>query len=291
MNLGSKVKSLREKRGLTRKQLCENLCDESTIFRLEKNKQLPRIETLEAIAEKMEISMHTLFYPYDVKLVELKKRCRDKVYFEDYQGLKLSLLQLEETIKEYHKSYCQKEMTKFIEWHKGILCQNLTKNIYEAKKCLSTLTSIKYCTNETDIGILNSLGLVYLELGEPSLAIKCLQIAADGLKSIPFVEDLTLSSELGYNRAYYYYVRGDFDEALKKGYKHLEFLQANHINYYLGKTHYLIGSILKSNNQYDCALFQFRKASFAFELEKNHEKGKIVKTAIKSINECIQHSC
>ncbi len=34
--LGDRIKYYRKKKGLTRKQLSENLCDESTIFRIEK---------------------------------------------------------------------------------------------------------------------------------------------------------------------------------------------------------------------------------------------------------------
>ncbi|MGN7479839.1 helix-turn-helix domain-containing protein, partial [Solibacillus silvestris] len=60
-NFGEKMTYFRKSKGLSIKKLAENLCDESTIFRLEKGKQLPRLEILNDICMKLEIPLQALF--------------------------------------------------------------------------------------------------------------------------------------------------------------------------------------------------------------------------------------
>ncbi|MEL3970724.1 helix-turn-helix transcriptional regulator [Rossellomorea oryzaecorticis] len=284
--LGERVKAYRERKGFTRKKLAEDLCDESTIFRLEKSKQLPRLEILNGIAEKLDIPLHTLLFPHDRDLIRLKKLCRELTYFEDYAVLEMALEEIEK-IFEFDISYTARDTKKFIDWHKAIIIHKVHKRYLEAIELLESLVDIEYAINEIDIGILNSIGLIYLDLNRYEEARHYTRHAFEKLKEIPtLVEDLTLFPRVGYNYAYILYYLEFMDEAIEIAYELLYYLKAHHLNYCLGEILHLIATVLKRKGKNQEALNYLKKASYAFKLEDSCENILIVENNIKEL-ECI----
>lgn len=62
-DLGERIKILRKKRGLTQSQLAAGICTKSFISQVEKGRANPAIDTLQAIAERLGVTLPDLFGP------------------------------------------------------------------------------------------------------------------------------------------------------------------------------------------------------------------------------------
>jgi transcriptional regulator with XRE-family HTH domain len=287
--LGDRVKFYRKRKGLTRKQLAENLCDESTIFRLEKSKQFPRLEILKEISEKLEIPLHTMLFPHDFELTRLKKLCRELTYYEDFTALELALEKVESIISEnIDFSYSQRDTRKFIDWHWAIILHKHHNDLEEALKQLSNLVQTELTMNEIDIGILNSIGLIYLDMNKRDQALKYFKLASDSLEDVPIIEDLTLNPRIRYNYAFVLYYTNELDIALQVAFDLLYYLKANHLNYCLGEILHMLGTILKSKQKYSEALSYFLKSLAAFQLEDSSKNITVVKKSIEEVKNIVK---
>lgn len=158
--LGVKVAYFRKSKGMSIRELAEDLCDISTIYRLEKGKQLPRLEILNDICLKLEIPFTALF-PYNEEVEKLKKMCRDFAYQEDYLSLEIAIEECELVSFEIESSYSMTEFRKFIDWHRAILLHKRDNKLSDALAILEKLVHIDNCVSELDICIANSMGLIF----------------------------------------------------------------------------------------------------------------------------------
>lgn len=287
--LGERVKSYREKKRLTRRELSNNLCDESTIFRLEKSKQFPRLEILNGIAEKLDIPLHNLLVPDDIEFIRLKKLCRELIYYEDYFALEMVIEEIEKKLNNnLDFAYSEVEAKKFIQWHKSIILHKVYNHLDEAVQVLESLVDIDCAFNEIDIGILNSIGLIYLDLEQKEDAGRFFKASYKNLKDLSVIEDITLPPRIGYNYCYLLYYQKHQDEALQIAFHLLYYLKSNHLNYCMGEILFLIAKILKSKNHFEEALTYLNSSCCAFLLEENDEKVNIVQKNVKEIKSIIK---
>jgi HTH-type transcriptional regulator, pleiotropic regulator of extracellular virulence genes len=63
IKLGDEVKKLRKLRGLTQKQLAENICHQSEISRIEAGSVYPSVYILHGISEKLEVPLAYFYKP------------------------------------------------------------------------------------------------------------------------------------------------------------------------------------------------------------------------------------
>lgn len=59
--LGARIRSLRKARGMTQKDLAEGICTKSFISQVEKGHAQPALDTLQAIAERLGVTVADLF--------------------------------------------------------------------------------------------------------------------------------------------------------------------------------------------------------------------------------------
>lgn len=60
-DLGERIKTLRKKRGLTQAQLAAGICTKSFISQIEKGYSQPALDTLQAIAERLGVTLADFF--------------------------------------------------------------------------------------------------------------------------------------------------------------------------------------------------------------------------------------
>ncbi|KQL34404.1 helix-turn-helix transcriptional regulator [Psychrobacillus sp. FJAT-21963] len=268
--MGKKVSYYRKLKGLSIKALADNLCDESTIYRLEQGKQLPRLEILNDICLKLEVSFNALF-PLNEEVVELKKLCREFTYTADYPSLELSIVECSKALEGLTSIYLKEEFRKFIQWHKGILLHKKENKIEEALCILNKLVSIKTCGSELDISILNSVGLIYLSINNAEEAIKIYRVINERVQNQKIIEDRTLIPRVGYNYAVSLYKLNRFEEALIVMHEILLYMETNQLMYSLGKVYHMIGLLSKKCGLSTEAEEAFNNAILVFKLTKDQQ--------------------
>lgn len=278
--IAERVKSFRVRKGLSQRELSIGICDESTIFRLEKSKILPRLDILKLICEKLEIPLSVLVFQYDDEILRLRKLCRELTYFEDYSALEVTL--------EYLQAIEEKdiELNKFIQWHHSII---LHKHKNKGCKSLGILLKIvpdNLPQNETDIGILNSISIVYIHLKDFESALIYLKNAYNNLDLITFTYDFTALPRVKYNYAYCLYYLGNIDYCMSICLESLNYLKNNNLNYYLGEFHFILGNIYKQKGEFENSKNSFIKALTAFSLDDDYDKMAITEKKIQSIKIC-----
>lgn len=267
-DLGRKVSFFRKEKGLSISKLAENLCDESTIYRLGRGKQLPRLEILNDICLKLEIPFKALF-PLNEEVENLKKLCRELTYIEDYLALELAIEKCEEVLVELHSPYFKREFGKYIQWHRAILLHKKENKNLEALEILNNLVTLKNCGSELDFSIMNSTALIYLSMKDIDSAHKIYKVIYPKIKRQKTVEDLTLNPRVGYNYAYSMYQLNEYEAALKIALDVLFYLETHHLMYTLGEVYHMIGILSKKNGYLKEAEEGFKNAILLFSFTKD----------------------
>lgn len=280
--LGRKVAYFRKSKGLSIKALAENLCDESTIYRLEHGKQLPRLEILNDICMKLEIPLNQLF-PLNEEINELKKRCRVFTYTDDFLSLKLTLGECDKVIEGVTSTYIKEEFRKFIQWHRAILLHKEENRVEDALCILNKLVSTKTCGSELDISILNSIGLIYLSTNNIEESIKIYRIINEKVLRQKTYEDSTLLPRVRYNYAYTLYKLGLFNEAFEVTQEILYYMNTHQSMYSLGKVYHMLGLLSEKCDFLDEAEEAFNNAILVFTLTKKQTNLNLAKEDLDSL--------
>ncbi|MFJ7828535.1 helix-turn-helix domain-containing protein [Psychrobacillus sp. NPDC096623] len=281
--LGKKVAYFRKSKGLSIKALAENLCDDSTIYRLEQGKQLPRLEILNDICLKLEIPFKALF-PLNEVVEELKSLCREFTYTNDYLSLELTLDKCNVVLEGVSSIYLKEEFRKFIQWHRAILLHKKENKAHDALSILNELVSLKSCGSELDISILNSTGLIYLSTNNVEDAHKIYIAINERIEQQRIIEDFTLFPRVRYNYAYSLFKLNYFDKALTVSYEILHYLETHQLIYSLGKVYHMIGLLLKSEGNLTDAEEAFNNAILVFTLTKDQQNLTRAKTDLSSLH-------
>ncbi len=262
----------RKQSGMTRKELAEGICDESTLFRIEKGAQNPRLDLLQAISGKLQVPIDYMVsdLPYSdlIEQERYKSLCRELTYNQDYEALAFTLEEFGKLAGRYEHRPEYSEIIRFITWHNAVLLHLKENNLAEAESELDSIYEPRLRT-ELDIGICNSLGLVKLNRHGVSTAFTYFLKAHSAIDELPFKHDHTLTPRVAYNLAYCHYYKGDLDEAITLGYKIIGMLEKKQLIFTQGKTRHMLGMIYKKLRDYEQARDYLAEARFLFRLERN----------------------
>jgi transcriptional regulator with XRE-family HTH domain len=267
--IGDRIKTFRRRRGMTRKELARDICDESTLLRIEKDKQEPRLFTIQQLCKRLEIPISYIINSSEDADIDyfshIKKLCREFVYHGDYEALQSLIKQVEES----KVNLCKKEIyKKFTQWHKAILYHKKENNIPKAEHILHRLMpKNNTLVSETDIGIANSLGLIYMASDRIEEAKTLFHDSLLSIENLPFVEDKTLYVRVGYNYAHTLFLKQNYDEAINIGHKVLYHTQSNHLRYLVGRLHHMLSIAYEKLNELEEAEEYMTRATQIFLAE------------------------
>lgn len=281
-DLGKKVAYYRKLKGFSIKNLADNICDESTIYRLENGKQLPRVEILIEICMKLELPFNALF-PFNEEVENLKKLCREFSYSGDYLSLELTLEKCEEVLLKLKAPYRKHEFHKFIDWHKAIMIHKKDGKHKVAISILGNLVTQKSCSSELDINIMNSTGLIYQSLKDYDAAFTIFNNIYPKVSQLKIIEDSTLIPRVGYNYASSLYHLQDYIGALEVANRLLFYLETNYLTYLLGEIYYIIGVLENKLGYIKDAEAAFKQSIMVFSLIKSESQKAQAEKAIKEL--------
>ncbi|MEK3977353.1 helix-turn-helix domain-containing protein [Psychrobacillus sp. FSL K6-2684] len=266
--LGSKLSYFRKEKGLSMKELADGLCDYTTIYRVEKGKQLPRLEILNEICMKLEIPFQSLF-PFNEEVVRLKKLCREFTYNEDYLSLEITLENCGELLKKISSTYTYKEFRKFILMHRAVLLHKRDNNAIKALNILRPLVKVNNAVSELDFGILNSIGLINLSQNNYESAYKIYHAIYQKIKLRNIIEDPTLIPRVGYNYANSLFKLKKYEDSLQIIQEVHYYLETQQSIYLLGETFHMVAVLSKKLGSQKEAEEAIKNAILVFSLTKN----------------------
>lgn len=271
--IGEKIREYRLKRGISRKVLSDGLCDESTLFRIEKGLHEPRLSTLMDICDKLAISIEQMIYTLesgDAKYIrQLKKLCREHVDQEEFDALQIVIEQVEEKIVSFNPKLTD-SIIRFIHWQKAILLYRKENHLVQAKHELEKLLPYKRrLTSELDLEIAATLGKLYLHLGQTDDALEILQHAFQALRKLPSTEEKTLYVRVGYYYSKTHFYLQKYEDVIATLEDVLFHINMNKLHYMNGQIHQLLGIIFDIKGDFECAESHLNKALYFYLAEDN----------------------
>ena len=268
--LGSEIKKIRVMRGLTQKQLSENICHQSEVSRIESGAVYPSMDILQGIAAKLQVPIIHFYEVLIYSDIERKKQfkdqiimlCKQKKYKEIYTRVWNELKK-----EEYHPEFQQ-----FRQWQYHVAAYILKKIDYEyciikKKKLLNQqLAGIDVYQN---LYIENAIANIY---AENSYFKKSIELFEDILKQLEALHDNEeFAVKVRYNHAKALYLDEQYEESLYQVNKAIEISCRINSMALIGQLYYQRGECLGKLGHEEAEIEDaYKKASFFFDILEMH---------------------
>ncbi len=271
--IGEKIAYLRRKLEYSRKYLAHNICDESTLYRIENSSQLPRLDVLKELCQKLNVSVDYILQPnFDFNhtyRIRFKKLCRESLYQNDFLTLKYLVDEMDRNLS---KKVLQNDhdFRRFLDWQRAILFDKVENQKHKAAKLLQELIPRNKILNELDVNIANSLAILLIDEGKYEMAQNLLQQALYTLDKLAYPEDLSLYCRVSYNLAYLMYQTGEYERCIDLCFKIEYHLLNNQLIYSKGELYHLLGIVFHQTKEAEQAISYLEQAKLVFKLERKH---------------------
>ncbi|HHT7188205.1 TPA: helix-turn-helix domain-containing protein [Bacillus cereus] len=276
--LGSEIKKIRVMRGLTQKQLSDNICHQSEVSRIESGAVYPSMDILQGIAAKLQVPIIHFYEVLIYSDIERKKQlkdqiimlCKQKKYKEIYSRVWNELKK-----EEYHPEFQQ-----FLQWQYYVAAYILKRIDYkycilELKKLLNQqLAGIDVYQN---LYIENAIANIYAENCHFKKSMELFEDILKQLETLP--ENKEFDVKVRHNYAKTLYLDNQYEEALYQINKAIEISCQIHSMALIGQLYYQKGECLEKLG-YDGAEIEeaYEKACFFFDILEMHPyKEKFIK--------------
>ncbi|MBU9723241.1 MULTISPECIES: helix-turn-helix domain-containing protein [Bacillaceae] len=288
---GSLIKDARIKKGVSQKQLSDNICSQGLISQIEMNQTIPTVDIFLKIASKLEINLDVLtskkvefddqyYFSEFIFLVNKAKRDRN------YREIQLILNDEESNIMKKGRD----QVKQFFYWHKGIcffhLYDDFIKAIMYYKKALGiTGSSIgqEYFIG-LELEILISIGITYSAIKNQPKAIHLFKKVSNSLsKSSDINNNKKLELKLLYNLSKAHGLNKDFCLALKYAKKGRNICISHGYLYLLGEFNYQIGINLIETKEIEKGVEYLEQAITVFDIEGKKVMSEFVNNKIEKL--------
>ncbi|MGI2849463.1 helix-turn-helix domain-containing protein [Bacillus cytotoxicus] len=282
--LGSEIKKIRVMRGLTQKQLSENICHQSEVSRIESGAVYPSMDILQGIAAKLQVPITHFYEVLVYSDIERKKRFKDQIQLLSKKK------QYDEIYKivsnELKKEKSHPEFKQFLLWYYYLSAYVLKKISFEY--CVLELKNIihqQYSSVDVfqNLYIENSIASIYAENEQLEKAITLFQNILKQLESLHNNEAFII--KVKYNYAKSLYLSDKYNEALYQVNQAIEVSCNIGSMMLLGKLYYQKGECLEKLGYPSKEIEEvYNKALLFFELLDLHSYKKILLCKKKYIN-------
>ncbi|WP_261129688.1 helix-turn-helix domain-containing protein [Bacillus sp. Marseille-Q3570] len=273
--VGEEVKRLRKTMGISQKELCEGICTQAEISKIENNQTAPLANTLYHIAKRLGVKTDYFFersestnYEY---IDELFYFLREAVRKKDYLNLQ-RMVQTEKNNPLFQKNLAMKQLLK---WHEGICSyhvdEDATTAINQLNESLELTNHHKDYFVERELEILNSIGVIYIETKQLDSAHDTFQKAIEQYKRLPYKNEKKIFPRLCYNYSKLLANLNEYNKAISIAKEGIQSCLENESLYMFGELHFEVGRSYYKLNESDLSKESFHKAIQVFRLlDKEH---------------------
>ncbi|UOE55187.1 helix-turn-helix transcriptional regulator [Bacillus sp. CMF12] len=288
--IGDSLQSFRQYKGLSVKELAEGICSEEELVSFEKEKAYPSLETLNQLANKMNIDLTYFFniaskstINYSTAVMQIiNKHKRNWNYQAIYEIVQ----------KELENPIFQPVMLKqFLVWHQGICVFYLENDFDKAIELLHgalDLTNEKRVNlSEREVEILTSIAILYKDMNLYTEAISMFKKGLNDLEKLPHILESRGKVRILFGLSQALTEIGEFQESLVYCQKGIEICIHEEIQYLFANLHYQSGeNYIKFGNKEKGIEF-LQKAIYILQLQRNDKFIQIIESEMeKLLNKC-----
>ncbi|PGK44806.1 transcriptional regulator [Bacillus anthracis] len=268
--LGSEIKKIRVMRGLTQKQLSENICHQSEVSRIESGAVYPSMDILQGIAAKLQVPIIHFYEVLIYSDIERKKLFKDRIQMLSKKKQYAEIYSI--VSNELKKEKFHPEFNQFLLWYYYLSAYVLQKINFEY--CILELRKIVHQSYGgidvfQNLYIENSIASICAENNQLDRAITSFRAILEKLESLHNDEAFTV--KVRYNYAKALYLSDQFEEALYQVNEAIEASRYMGSMELIGQLYYQKGECLeKLEYSSDDIKEVYKKASFFFDLLDLH---------------------
>jgi transcriptional regulator with XRE-family HTH domain len=267
--IGERIRELRQRVGLTQKELACGIISQAQISKIEKGEVTPLSTTLFELSERLGVNVNVIYeYAYNHRcthISEVKKQIRKAIRSRNYQQVS-SIVKLAIN----NNSFKNPKEQKFLLWHKGVSDYYLRGDIKNSLTILHNALNIEKKSELyylLDVEILNSIGILYNEVSEYEKSINIYFQAFEKLKSLLEINDYSVYTRLCYGTAKSFFKLQEYQKSLTYSKNGIDTCIREESLYLLGELYYECGQNYYGMNQLKLAYDSFKKAANVFEIE------------------------
>ncbi len=288
-NIGEKIKDIREYYGISQKALCDGICSQSYISRLEKGEINVSVDILFLLSKRLGIDVSYFFNHYDsqsgdylsITMEEVKEATRFRNYkrVDEIVSLELKNPTTSENL----------EFKQFLLWHKGICVYHLEQDVEKAIAFIDEALSYSLTTNknysEREIEILLSKAIILFDSENYYASKENFEMITYNLKNNIYLTNPRIYIRAYYNYARLLYVMEQYYEAIEAAKKGIHHAKEYELLYLVGDLYFQLGRNYEMIGQYEKAYFHFEKSKNCFELNTEDELVQLVQERIEELVE------
>lgn len=280
-DLGITIKELRIKKNISQSELCNRICSQSQISKIEKGKTYPSSILLYQLSERLGIDPQNIFaltqnkrikYTENVKCV-IKDCLKQKQYKELYE-----IVKKEKNLNNFQT----KEEKQFLIWHEAIAIFEVNRSTKTALTLLNhalnlTVTNVN-CLSEREIDIMQTMAIFHGINKEYEKSITISKRCLTNFNKLDFPRDKEIKLKIILNLAKTLASTYQHEEAIKYFDKGIKLAINLNTLYLLGELFYLKGQSLLKIKQHNVedVVYNWKKALFIFELTEKEYYTKVI---------------
>ncbi|UKS54812.1 helix-turn-helix domain-containing protein [Exiguobacterium acetylicum] len=280
-SVGDKIKQERKKQRMTQKDLCEGICSQAEISKIENGRNSPTIDLLQQICRRLRIPI-SLFFEDEIvsqKLNEIDQKMLHHMREKTYSAM-------EKDLDKYAKSNTAFEVQVLIRYHQKLLLHE--KGNIDFRTCISALLKLVAEENLVEKSFLLytriQMAIAVLYTNHMDYA-RSHQIYEELLK-LPYrtreYKKIKMKTMYNYLRNIYRLKR--FEEGLQKVEQVIEEAKELQDLTYLGHFYYQKGFFLESLNASEKSIKEAYTIAYSFfTATNNHAYRKILETHLSDL--------
>ncbi|URM33393.1 helix-turn-helix transcriptional regulator [Cytobacillus firmus] len=284
--IGDSLKSFRQYKNISVKELADGICSEDELLSYEREKSYPSLETLNQLANKLNIDLTYFFniaskssINYSTAVMQIINKYKRKW---NYQAI------YEIVQKELNNPIFQPAMLKqFLVWHQGISVFYLEKDF---EKAINILHGALDLTNEKrenlterEVEILTSIAILYKDTGRYEEAINLFKKALGDMEKLPHILESRGKVRVLFGLSQALTEMGDFEESLYYCEKGIEICIHEEIMYLFANLHYQSGENLIKLGQKEKGQEYILKSIYILRLQQNENFIQIVEKEMEKL--------
>ncbi|MFC0523601.1 helix-turn-helix domain-containing protein [Pontibacillus salicampi] len=288
-NLGGVIREIREILGITQGELCNGICTQSHMSKIENGDVIPNAVTMYMISLRLGIDTSSIFnltasHSIDFQInffYNIRKLIRKKEYEKVLRMIKR---------EEHNPAFNHDTHQQFLKWNKAICTYHISGKPKESIKMLQealhlTLQHKKFHNNQ-EISILNSIGVIYFENKEYRNAVKVHEETLNNIKKSPFKKNLVKEQiRIYYNLAKAKTHMREFEVSVQTCEKGIHLCLDHEILYLLGELYYQVGYNYYLTTQVEECCAYFQKAIHIFNITEQQSYISYIEKLVKEVKE------
>jgi transcriptional regulator with XRE-family HTH domain len=285
-NIGEKVKDLRRYFGISQKALCQNICSQAYVSRLEKGEINVSADILFLLSRRLGVEISYFFDNYNSPRSEYVtttiKQIRDAIDKRNYKRAdEMVTLELKNPLFSNNL-----DANQFLLWNKGICSYHLGKGkeqaLFYINKALECSITTRKNYSEREIEILLSKAIILQETTRAHEAKAIFEELLKALKKNVYISDPKI-----HVRSYFNYQRllihlEEHKEAIRIGKLGIAFAKDSDLMYLQGEIYYQEARCYRRLGELSKAYESLKKATYCFTLNDDVE---LYEYAMEFINE------